>query len=73
VNSDQTAVFQAQLEAMNMTQAQLASQLGMTLEMLSNILSMVDLEDDWVTLLDALDLEVVIRHIPAEESESTES
>lgn len=58
---------------MNMTQAQLASQLGMTLEMLSNILSMVDLEDDWVTLLDALDLEVVIRHIPAEESESTES
>lgn len=58
---------------MNMTQAQLASQLGMTVEMLSNILSIVDLEDDWVTLLDALDLEVVIRHIPAEESESTES
>jgi len=73
VNSDQTAVFQAQLKAMNMTQVQLASQLGMTVEMLSNILSIVDLEDDWVTLLDALDLEVVIRHIPAEESESTES
>jgi len=73
VHSDQTAVFQAQLKAMNMTQVQLASQLGMTVEMLSNILSIVDLEDDWVTLLDALDLEVVIRHIPAEESESTES
>lgn len=36
-------------------------QLGMTPATLREILSMIDLEDDLVTLLDALDLEVVLR------------
>jgi len=61
VDSEQQAVIQARLNAINMTEDQLAMQLGITPTMLRDLLSRIDLDDDLVMLLDALDLEIVIR------------
>jgi len=61
VDSEQQVVIRARLNAMNMTEDQLATQLGMTPTMLRDLLSRIDLDDDLVMLLDTLDLKVVIR------------
>jgi len=62
MNPEPKAVIQARLKALNMTQIQLARQLKITPETLSQVLagSVVQTQSGWPAVLDALGLEVVI-------------